>query len=133
MLPLLLLLLLLLLLYRNTETGEQKRKNGDRMTEERGGDGRRREITHDLGQHTARPACQSSFSYSRIYSYILSFLSYSNAQFLFPPPPPAVIGVPNCSAIVTSVMILEQGAVLSNPGGLADFDRQTSARATHYA
>lgn len=99
------------------------------MTGERGRDGRR-EITRDLGQHTARPACQSSLSYSRTYSHILSFLSYTNARFLFPcrtavflPPsyvtPPAVIGVPNRtprSAIMThrAIVILERGAARRN-------------------
>lgn len=124
------LLLLLLLLYRNTETGKQKRKNGDRMTGERGRGRRRREITRDLGQHTARPACQSFLSYSRTYSRILSFLSYSNARFLSscrtavflppfyaaPPPPLAVIGVPNRTSRSAAVVLKQGAAMLSNPG-----------------
>lgn len=128
MLPLL-LLLLLLLLYRNTETREQKRKNEDRMTGERGRGGRRREITRDLGQHTARPACQSSLSYSRMYSHILSFLSYSNARFLFPCriavfllPSYAVLPRSNRRTELyssfrdrdASVVVLEQGAARRN-------------------
>lgn len=100
--------------------------------EESGGEGgerwkKEREITRDLGQHTARPACQSSLFRSRAYSHILSFLSYSHARFLLSRVAPssvslplasrfsprAVIGVPNRNPSFhdrdASIVVLERG------------------------